>query len=164
MKSLKKALKIPNNIYFINKLVIVLGLIFVIYLSTHCVNNNKNNKADVESFKGNWYRIENRSYSEIYFTEDKMHVYNPYSGDVLTYNYYIKSDSVFRRYDYPNLINESFNFYQIIRTKRDNTILFKDYKLTKLDDKFSLEMYLKDKISFEEYDHQVHDRMEKKSK
>lgn len=116
-----------------------------------------------QSIDGNWYLIENLSYSEIYFSEDKMYVYNPYSGDILTYNYYIKNNSLYRLYNDPSLTDEPYKLYKDVNQINNSSLKFSDCKLIKINKGILLEYYIKNNVTFKEYDNQVYERMKKLS-
>lgn len=116
-----------------------------------------------QSIDGSWYLIENLSYSEIYFSEDKMYIYNPYSGDILTYNYYIKNNSLYMLYNDPSLTDEPYKLYKDVNQINNSSLKFSDCKLIKINKGILLEYYIKNNVTFKEYDNQVYERMKKLS-
>lgn len=126
-------------------------IIIVIILATFFACNKDKEKFDKSLLIGNWASISNDTYQEYFISDKEMYVYNPYSGDIIEYRYYIQGDSIFRSLSNPDIINPEYLFYSRAVKFDKNQINLRTKALYKLKENNTLEMYIKnetDSLSF----------------
>lgn len=138
----------------INKKIIILIILFITIIS--CNENNSSSKLH-KYLIGNWYYVgENLNYQEFYFDGDKMHKYLDSSGDFYSYEYYIKSDSIYY-YCIPNMdINKDCDtLFGLVSKQSSKSIKINNITLNKFSNKNDIESYLKGEIILDTLDKHV---------
>ncbi|RZS93140.1 hypothetical protein [Aquimarina brevivitae] len=123
--------------------VIISFIVFILFISCNHIK-----KINPELIEGNWSLVRNDTYELYYFNNDEMYTYEPYSENIVHFNYFIVEDSLYRCFVHPELLNKDYVFYDKIVKLDSFNLEFRKIELERLQNsQVGLDSYLLGKIS-----------------